>query len=482
MNYDIYGDIVERTNGDIYIGVVGPVRTGKSTFITKFMEETVIPNLDGDKKNVAKTETPQSASGKTVMTTEPKFVPGEAVEITAYGKTARIRLIDCVGYLVDGALGTVEDGADRLVNTPWKTEPVPFKEAAEIGTKKVITDHSTLGVVVTTDGSFTDIKREEYYKREKEVVAELKSLYKPFIVVFNTAKPDAEETKKTCSELQNEYGVTVLPIDVLNAKKDDLEFVLSKVLEEFPMRVIDVDVPKWMSALSYSGEILSETLSKLKTAAQRVCKMKDVDKLESVFDDSGVFEPIGESASDMSTGRVTLKCKAKPDSFYRALKETSGEEVSDEASLIEYVKNLTEAGKNYYKIKDALALAESDGYGVVGADLQGSVVSPPEIVKKSGQYCVRMRVDSKSLHLIRADVTCEVEPVFGSKEQCENFVALMNEEGYDAKVFGRRLDDIVGETLRQKSSELPQNMRGKLKRVVTKAVNEGRTGLIYLLI
>lgn len=482
MDYDIYGDIAERTGGDIYIGVVGPVRTGKSTFITKFMEEIVLPCMDGDKKSVAVTEMPQSGSGKTVMTTEPKFVPGEAVQINLGGKSAKVRLIDCVGYLVDGALGIEENGEARLVTTPWDNDPVPFKDAAETGTRKVISGHSTLGIVVTSDGSFTDIKREDYKAREEEVISELKSINKPFIVVFNTKNPDSDETKKTCEDLQTKYDVSVMAADILNIRKEGLESILGKVLEEFPMRIIDVEIPSWMRALSPSGVILSEVLSKIKTGAKNVNKMKDIESFETIFDDSDIFEPITETFSDMSTGKITVKCLSKPDAFYRALSEASGEKVDSEASLIDYVKELTDAKKNYYKIKDALCAAESDGYGIVNADFQGSLSQKPEIVKKSGQYCVRLRVESKSMHLIRADIVEEVEPVFGSLEQCENFVNLVETEGYNAMVFGRRLDEVISDALRKKSSVLPDSMKNKFKRAVTKAVNEKRTGFIYLLI
>lgn len=482
MDYDIYGDIARRTDGDIYIGVVGPVRTGKSTFITKFMEEIVLPNMAEKKKSVAVDEMPQSASGKTVMTTEPKFVPSSAVQINVGNMTAKVRLIDCVGYMVEGALGGEENGETRLISTPWQASPMPFSKAAEYGTKKVITDHSTIGVLVTADGSFTDLKRSDYESVEKEVVNQLKSLNKPFIVVFNSSKPDDEKVKKECAELQNKYGVAVIPADLSKINKEGLERILSKLLEEFPLRSVDLDIPKWMQALPIDGKILSYTLSKVKDAVKKVSKMKDSAVLETMFDGSDIFEPISEASVDMATGTVSLECKAMDGVFFKALSEASGEEVADETALMNYVKDLTEAKRNYYKLKDALSEAEANGYGIVHSEFTDCNVGEPQVVKKAGQYCVRMRVDSKSLHIIRADINQEVDPVFGSKEQCENFLTLMEKDGYDATVFGRPLSDILSEELQKKCEHFPDNLRVKLKRVVTKAVNEKKSGMICVLI
>lgn len=482
MDYDIYGDIAQRTGGDIYIGVVGPVRTGKSTFITKFMEELVIPNMETDKKTVAVDEMPQSASGKTVMTTEPKFVPSESVLVKVNGKNAKVRLIDCVGYMVDGALGGDENGEVRLVSTPWQEAPMPFEKSAEYGTKKVIKEHSTIGVVVTADGSFTDIKREAYIKKEEEVINELKSINKPFIVLFNTTKPSDNDTKKQCEELQTKYSVSVIPVDVLKLDKEGIQKILLKLLEEFPMKVLNVDIPDWMKALPLDGDILSSTISKIKTATEKVSKMKDCRFLEEIFDDSEFFEPIEEVKADMATGKALLNCTPKGGVFFKALSETADEEILDEMALINYVKESSVAKKNYSKIKDAFTTAENDGYGIVEADFKSSTIEEPEVVKKSGQYCVKMRVNSQSMHVIRADLTQEVEPVYGSKEQCENFLSLMETEGYDATIFGRKLSDVVSENIQKKSVGFSDNLKVKLKRVVTKASNEKRTGIIYILL
>ena len=482
MEYDIYSDIAKRTDGDIYIGVVGPVRTGKSTFITKFMQEFVLPNMAEGKKSVAVDEMPQSAAGKTVMTTEPKFVPSQAVTINVGNKTARIRLIDCVGYMVNGALGGDEDGKTRLVKTPWQDSPMPFDMAAEVGTLKVIKDHSTLGIVVTTDGTFTDIKRDDYLVKEEAVVNELKSINKPFIVVFNTKNPSDERVKKECENLQKKYGVSVVAMDVLNVKKEGLEFILSKVLEEFPITSIDFEIPKWIESLDVDSEILSYTLSAVKSATLDVTKMHDVDRLEGMFDDSNVYKPITKMDVNMATGRVKLYCEAKDGVFFKALCELTGEDLSTECALMDYVNDLTYAKKNYYKLKDAITDAEVNDYGIVPAQFTESNIGEPEVVKKAGQYCVKMRVDGQSLHIIRADLVADIETVYGSLDQCENFVRVMEKEGYNATVFGRSVNQIVAEELQKKCVQLPENMRTKLKRVITKSVNEKRSGFIYVLI
>lgn len=480
--YDIYGDIATRTDGDIYVGVVGPVRTGKSTFITKFMEEIVLPNMSTKKRVIAVDEMPQSATGKTIMTTEPKFVPGEAVQIRVGKKSARVRLIDCVGYVVEGALGTSEDGKQRLVSTPWQDSPMPFYKAAEYGTQKVVSDHSTIAVVVTCDGSFTDIPRSNYVGAEDRVISELKSINKPFIVIFNTQSPHDEKTKKTCDAISKKHGVTVLPLNVQDLTREDCEYVLIKLLEEFPLRVLDLDLPLWMQTLPKDGEILQGVLQRVREFMTKIDRMKSCSWLEKIFDDSEIFLPIEDFEADMATGRVHMTARAKEGVFYKALSEASGQNIDNEASLLDYVKTLSRVKLSYDRLKDALDSAEETGYGIVCADLDTSAVCEPEIVKKAGQYCVRLKADAKSLHVIRTDVKVEVDPVCGSKIQCEDFVEQMGREGYSTKVFGRTLRDTVTEELSRRCTTLPDNMRTKLRRVVTRAVNENKSGLICILI
>ena len=481
QSYDIYQDIASRTGGDIYIGVVGPVRTGKSTFITKFMQEMVLPNMTAKKKVVAVDEMPQSASGKTIMTTEPKFVPSEAVSVKVGKKTAKVRLIDCVGYLVNGALGAFEDGVPRKVKTPWQDEPMDFSDAGEYGTRKVIKEHSTIGVVVTGDGSFTEIARVDYESAEDRVINELKSINKPFIVVFNTQKPDDEEVKHMAKSIEKRHDVTVVIKDVTKLEKADMEEILSKVLEQFPMRVFDLDIPKWLTLLDKGSPIITSLLETLTEATKNIETMKSCHSLEKIFDDNPYFLPVEDFEVDMATGRVYMKAKFKSGVFFDSLSSYCGETIEDERSLLEYMREFAQAKRGYNRLKSALECAETTGYGVVCADLTESTISEPEVVKKQGGYCVRLKADAKSLHIISADVSAQVDPVFGTKEQCEDFIGQIEVEGLNTKVFGRTLCDIVDDKLQSKSQGLKDGVKGKLKRVVSRAVNEEKNGLIYIL-
>ena len=481
QSYDIYQDIASRTGGDIYIGVVGPVRTGKSTFITKFMQEMVLPNMTAKKKVIAVDEMPQSASGKTIMTTEPKFVPAEAVNVKVGKKSAKVRLIDCVGYVVKGALGADENGTPRKVKTPWQDEEMDFNRAAEYGTQKVIKEHSTIGVVVTGDGSFTEIERIDYESAEDRVINELKSLNKPFIVLFNTTKPEDEAVKRMAKSIEKKHDVTVVIKDVSKLDKAGVEEILTKVLEQFPMRVFDIDIPKWLTLLDNDSPIIKGLFEAVDNATKNVTCMKSCHALEKIFDDSEYFLPVEDFDVDMATGRVYLKAKVKSGVFFDCLSNYCGEQIADEASLLECMRDFAQSKRSYNKLKTALECAETTGYGVVCADLSESTVSEPEVVKKQGGYCVRLKADAKSLHIIRAEVSAQVDPVCGTKEQCEDFVSLVEEEGLNAKVFGRSLCDIVDDKLQTKSQGLSEGVKGKLKRVVSRAVNENKNGLICIL-
>ena len=483
---DIYKDIALRTGGDIMIGVVGPVRSGKSTFIGKFMEKLVIPNIAGkNKRQIAVDELPQSAQGKTVMTTEPKFVPAEAVTVKLDKAQAKIRLIDCVGYMVDGAIGHEEDGKERLVKTPWQDEEMPFEKAAEYGTKKVIGEHSTIGVVVTCDGSFTDIPREAYIAAEERVVGELMALNKPFIVIFNTTAPDSEKVKKECAQLRKKYGVAVLPTDVTKLDKEGLADILEQVLFEFPMKVLNVDLPDWVTALPPDNEIIKNTIELIKQAAGKVDKMSSYKAVEEAFSLSPYFDGAEQVDLDMGEGGATVRFAAKPDLFYKVLSAECGEEIAGEFDTLNLTRSLKKAKEEYEKLKDALEKAYATGYGIVPTRIEQATVEKARIVKKGGQYCVKMRVFADSLHLIQADVNCETEVISGSKEQCENFIAMLEGEGgegLETKVFGTPVINMLEENLSRKCEGLNDNVKQKLKRTLNKAVNEKRNNLICLLI
>ena len=483
---DIYKDIALRTGGDIQIGVVGPVRTGKSAFITKFMELLVIPNIAGkNKKQIAVDELPQSAKGQTVMTTEPKFVPGEAVNVKLDKAQARIRLIDCVGYMVDGAMGHEENGEPRLVKTPWSEEEMPFGSASEYGTQKVISEHSTVGIVITADGSFTELKREAYLKAEERVVKELKSLNKPFIVLFNTVDPQKKEVGETCRELEKRYEVPVMPINVTALKKEDVTAVFEKLLFEFPLRVLNVRLPEWVRALPKDNAIVSKVMTAVGALAAREEKMSAFKSVSGVFNEDDGFTKATDVTFDMGEGSATLTFEAKPDLFYNVITEECGEKIDGEYELIKYVRELKTAKDGYDKISAALEAAETTGYGIVEARCEEAEVGEPHVVKKNGQYCVRMRVGAKSMHVIRADVHDDIEIVSGTKSQCDGFAEGLNAKdgaGLDTKVFGRPVRSMIEEKLGYKCTALNDNVKLKLKRTVNKAVNEKKTNLICILI
>ena len=483
---DIYKDISQRTNGEILIGVVGPVRSGKSTFITKFMEELVIPNIAGkSKKQIAVDELPQSAQGKTVMTTEPKFVPGEAVTVKLDKAQAKVRLIDCVGYMVDGALGHEENGQPRLVKTPWQEEEMPFEKASEYGTQKVISEHSTIGIVVTTDGSFSELDRSGYVKAEERVVKELKSLNKPFIVLFNTVNEASSEARKTCLELEQKYGVAVLPTNVTKLNKNSISEIFEMVLLEFPMRMLDVNLPKWMQALSSDNEVIASVMSDVSKAAESIDKMSSYKLLESVFLKNNEFENEVEVNLDTAVGRAEISVHAKPELFYKTLSKECSEDLSDEFALFGYVRSLIEAKENYSKLKSALDCSNATGYGIVTACVKDANVNEPKVVKKNGRYCVKIKVEANSLHLINADVLTDVEVVSGSKEQCEDFVNMIsgeNGKGLETEVFGKPISSILEEKLSASSVSLSDNVKHKLKRTINKAVNEKKSNLICVLL
>jgi len=482
---DIYKDIAVRTGGDILIGVVGPVRSGKSTFITKFMNELVIPNIVGEaKKNIAVDELPQSAQGKTVMTTEPKFVPGEAVAIKLDNAQARIRLIDCVGYMVDGAVGLEEDGSPRLVKTPWNEREMTFEEASAYGTEKVISDHSTVGIVVTADGSFTDIERAAYMAAEEKVVNQLKSLNKPFIVLFNTTDPTSEGALATCAALEKKYGVAVLPVKVTDLDKKSVIDIFSRLLSEFPIRTMNFDLPRWIRALPAENKIVTYAIEKIKAAANKAVRMKDYKTVEHIFENGGYFGEATEVNLDMAEGAVTLDFPAEKDVFFNVLSDECGDQITDDLSLLSFVRELKVAKDSYGAIKSALEMAVATGYGIMPADITGAEMGEPRVIRKNGQYCVKISVDGTSLHLIKADVHADVEVVSGSKDQCDAFAQKVSgEDGVrQTEVFGRTVYSMLEENLSQKSDAMHENVKSRLKRAVNKAVNEKKTNMICILL
>lgn len=483
--YDIYSDIGKRTGGDIYVGVVGPVRAGKSTFVKRFAELLMMPNIAGkNKKKIATDELPQSGAGKTVTTTEPKFIPGEAVKVTFGGKTtAKMRLIDCVGFMVDGAIGHEEDGNPRMVQTPWQEEPIPFEKAAEIGTDKVISEHSTIGVVVTTDGSITDISRENYEKAEEITVEKLKKIGKPFVICLNTKNPEAKETKELKAELEKKYEVSVVALDVLNCGEDGFTLVMEKALSEFPIKSADIDLPDWLCALPPENRVVSEIISAVKEASAKMNKMKDERCLEDCIATVDKLIPAGVKV-DAGEGKVCVKVNADKSLFYEVISETCGETIDGEYKLMSFVRDLSKAKWEYDRIRSGLEAADERGYGIVLPSEKDVAIGEPTLVKQGNRYGVKITAETESLHVVKVGVKASVNPISGTKKQCEDFIDFISEETREgkvseAKVFGRPLGELVLDEINRKSGAMPEETRGKLKRAVTKMVNDSKYKVVY---
>ncbi len=488
---NIYTDIARRTGGDIYIGVVGPVRTGKSTFIKRFMEDLVIPNIESEfSRERAVDELPQSAAGRTIMTTEPKFIPEEAVKIeVAQGAQLNVRLIDCVGYIVPSSLGYIEDEQPRMVMTPWFEEEIPFNMAAEIGTQKVIQEHSTIGLVVTTDGSISDIPREEYAEAEERVIRELQELQKPFAVLLNCEHPDSEAAKQLAQELQQKYGVPVLAVNCLELTEPDIKEILSNVLMEFPVKEIKVNLPRWIVSLE-KGHWLKEALY------QAICSAcGEIRRINHVADKLGEIESCEQIAHakvtgmDLGSGKVMLSITVKPNLFYDILSEASGLSIGGEEGLLPCLCELARIKKEYDKVKGALEEVAATGYGIVMPSLEELSLEEPQIVKQGGRYGVRLRASAPSIHMMRADITTEVSPIVGSEKQSQELVMSLLQEFEDnpqkiweSNIFGKSLHELVNEGLHNKLYRMPSDARIRMQETIERIINEGCNGLICIIL
>ena len=490
QSFDLYGDIAGRTQGDIYIGVVGPVRTGKSTFISKFMEALIIPNIENrDVRTRAIDALPQSADGKTIMTTEPKFVPDEAVLINFGNVNARVKMIDCVGYLVPSAIGHLEDGKPRFVATPWSDREIPFERAGEIGTGKVISEHSSVGVVITSDGTITDITRTDYVEAEERVVSELKEIGKPFVVVLNTAFPDKAETKQLTEELNKKYGVTVIAVDVKNMGKTECEAVLEALLNEFPVKTLDVFLPDWVNALDPGNVIIKSVSEKLSAASASVSVMKDYNVLKPVFDGDENIKEISDINVDMGTGSIALTLKTKDELFYKAVGDELGTEVNNDYQMLSYAKKLKNAYVQYGKLKQAMESVEKSGYGIVAPDQTELTLNEPEIYKQSGKYGVKLKASAPALHIMKIDVETEVCPIVGTEEQGKELLEYLSGQFENDKagiwntdIFGKSLLSLVTDGLNTKIYSVPEDVTGKMRKTMAKIVNEGKGGVICILL
>lgn len=488
---NIYEDIARRTQGDIYIGVVGPVRTGKSTFIRKFMETLVLPNMDNEyKKERALDEIPQSGSGKTIMTVEPKFVPADGAEIKIRDNVSmKVRMIDCVGYIVDGALGHEEDGRQRLVSTPWSSEAMPFEKAAEIGTKKVIRDHSTIGIVIITDGTVTGIERRNYVYPEERVISELKSLNKPFAIVLNTLYPEREETLELKRGLEEKYAMPVLPLNIVDMSESDIEKVMETVLFDFPVREININLPKWVEGLEKNHWVKNNLIFSLKESISTIDKIRDVDSIVRSFIDLDFLDKTYLDNVELGEGIVNIKLETKQDLFYNILEEKSGFRIDGDYQLLNLLSKLAKVKTEYDKVEQALVDVRTKGYGLVPPSLDELTLAEPEIVKQGKQYGVKLRATAPSLHLIRADIATEVSPVVGTEKQGEELVKYLLDgfesnpsEIWQSNMFGKSLHDLVKEQLQNKLYMMPDDVRIKMQKTLQRIINEGSANVITIIL
>ena len=488
---NIYEDIAKRTQGDIYIGVVGPVRTGKSTFIRKFMETLVLPNIENEfKRDRTRDEIPQSGSGKTIMTVEPKFVPADGVVIQLKDSVSlKVRMVDCVGYIVEGALGHEENGKQRLVSTPWSKDAMTFEEAAEIGTKKVIRDHSTIGVVVITDGSVTGIERGSYIEAEERVIDELKSMNKPFVVILNSLTPKDEKTELLRNELEEKYEVPILPVNVEQMEEPDIENILETVLYDFPLNEIRINISKWVEGLEKNHWIKESIISTLKQCIANLQKIRDIDDIVNGFENLEFLDGVTVENVELGEGVVNIQLSTKQELFYNVLEEKSGFKIEEDSQLLNLVTTLSKVKQEYDKIEVALNDAKNFGYGVVAPSLSELSLEEPEIIKQGKQYGVKLKANAPSLHIIKADISTEVSPIVGNQNQGEEMVKyLLNEfeqnpsEIWESNMFGKSLNDLVKEQLQSKLYTMPDEIRFKILKTLQKIINEGSNNIITIIL
>ncbi len=488
---DLFRDIAERTGGDLYLGVVGGVRTGKSTFIKRFMELMVLPNMPNvyDRER-AKDELPQSAAGRTVMTTEPKFIPNEAVEIQVTPNlNIKIRMVDCVGYRVEGALGYDEENEPRMVSTPWFEDPIPFQEAAEVGTRKVISEHSTMGLVITTDGSITDIERENYIEAEERVVDELKNINRPFLMLLNSTDAAGQETADLAAELSEKYDIPVIPIDCAQMAEGDILNILEKLLYEFPVNEVNINLPPWVEELDIKHWLRDKFEKSIQETVKNVRRLRDVNGAVESLADYDFVDQVRLHSMDAGTGSAAISITSSPSLFYQVLSEQSGFNIDGEKELFRIVKDLSVAKREYDKVSDALAEVRDSGYGVVTPTLGELILEEPELIRQGSRFGIKLKASAPSLHMIKADITTEITPIIGTEKQCEELVQYMLREFEDnpqkiwkSEIFGKSVHDLVREGIQNKIHRMPENAQVKLQETLQRIVNEGSGGLICIII
>ena len=485
---DIYKDIEQRTNGEIYIGVVGPVRTGKSTFIKRFMDLLVIPSIQDDASRMrAKDELPQSAAGKTVMTTEPKFIPQEAANIiVGDGVKLSCRMIDCVGYMVQGAEGHEEEGKERLVKTPWFDYEIPFTKAAEIGTKKVIYDHSTVGIVVSCDGSITDIDRTAYIEPEARTVEELKSIGKPFIMLLNSRKPASAETIELAGELEEKYGISVLPVNCDQLKKSDVNNIFQQLLLDFPVTAVNFDIPKWIEAMDNGNKLKEYLIQVARVTFDKINQMKDIEQL--VYEADDYIEKIDMSGVSLADGNVNISIKLYDKYYYEMLSDMLGRDIHNEYDFMKEIKDMSETKKQCEKVSAALMQSFKTGYGSVTPEESEIKLDAPELIRSGNKYGVKIKAEAPSIHLIKANITTEIAPIVGSEDQAKDLIKYINSDGktedsiWSVNIFGKTIRQWVEDGLKGKINKINQESQQKLQDTMEKIVNDSNGGMVCIII
>lgn len=487
----IYEEIGKRTDGNIYLAVVGPVRTGKSTFAKRFMEQLVIPSIENVyHRERARDELPQSGSGKTITTSEPKFIPEQAVEISPDGEARlRVRLIDSVGYMVSGAVGAEEDGQPRMVTTPWYDHEIPMTQAAELGTRKVMEDHCTIGVVVTTDGSITDIPRDDYLEPEARSVGDMKQTGKPFLVLLNSRYPDAAETQLLAQQLEQQYGVSVLPVNCLTMEQEDILEILQQLLYAFPVEQLNFYLPGWVGALPEDHPIKQALYPQLLSMAQRTEHLRDARAVFAELPDNVSFSGMDITGLSPGTGIVEIRLTFPEAMFYQVLSQETGVEIRDDAELMEHLRQLGEIKREYDRVSRALEQVRATGYGIVMPTTEEMHLEVPEILRKNGNYGVKLKASAPSIHMLRADITTVLTPMVGDEKQSEDLVNYLlseyegnTEKLWESNIFGKSLFELVSEGLNSKLSRMPDEARTKLRQTISRIINEGSGGLICIIL
>ncbi len=486
--YDLYSDIKNRTGGEIYIGVLGPVRTGKSTFIKRFMEEMVLPYMEDEHAKMrAQDELPQSAGGKTITTTEPKFVPNEAANVVLNGDIpVSVRLIDCVGYMVEGAAGHMEEDVERMVKTPWFDYEIPFTQAAEIGTDKVMNDHSTIGLVITTDGSFGEIPRASYLEAEEKTILALKKLKKPFLVLVNSQKPYSEDAKRTAGEISEKYGVSAVPVNCEQLKREDIHMLLEKVLYEFPISAIEFYSPKWVELLPRDNRMKQDIISNIKALMKDYNTIRDV-LLKPVNLDSEYIKRCKMDNISLSDGCIRVQLDVEESYYYEMLTEMVGETIADEYQLISKLKSFAAMKHEYTKVLDAVNMVRIKGYGVVTPDREEIVLEKPELIKHGNKFGVKIKASSPSIHMIRANIETEIAPIVGAQEQADDLIRFINqadmEKGiWNTNIFGKTVEQLVNDGITAKVAVIGEESQLKLQDTMQKIVNDSNGGMVCIII